>query len=86
MEHNLPRLHRPAIAFDAILGPLVPLRQPMERLVDDTCHADYRLERFAQTVLHRVTRLERDVEQLLQDLQTDYADLVETVTRQQQQS
>jgi len=43
----------------------------MERLVDDTRHADYRLERFAQTVLHRVTRLERAVEQLIQDLQTD---------------
>jgi hypothetical protein len=71
MEDNFPRLHRPAIAFDAILGPIVQLRQHMERLVQDTRHADYRLERFAQTVLHRVTRLERDVEQLIQDLQTD---------------
>ena len=86
MEDNFQRLHRPAIAFDAILGPIVQLRQHMERLVQDTRHADYRLERFAQTVLHRVTRLERDVEQLIQDLQTDYVDLAETVTRHQQPS
>ena len=41
MEDNFQRLHRPAIAFDAILGPIVQLRQHMERLVQDTRHADY---------------------------------------------